>query len=175
MKWVPPITHSLTRPLPPSGILSCRRSHSLHSLASSTRYSPIFEHIGPVGFIEGEYPDIFISIYRSTFNTGHKESLHRILLPCLPSYPILRKLHTTTMSLRSTLQHTLKATARSHRGSNAIINNNISKASFSVSTRHSNTEAPPSNSAGKTRYDYKDALRIESSLLTEDEVAIKWV
>ncbi|KAK9896990.1 mitochondrial glutaryl-CoA dehydrogenase [Cystobasidium minutum MCA 4210] len=77
------------------------------------------------------------------------------------------------MSLRSTLQHTLKATARSHRGSNAIINNNISKASFSVSTRHSNTEAPPSNSAGKTRYDYKDALRIESSLLTEDEVAIK--
>lgn len=46
---------------------------------------------------------------------------------------------------------------------------------FSASPYRKETEAPPSNSAGKVRYDYKDALRIESSLLTEDEVVIKWV
>jgi len=46
--------------------------------------------------------------------------------------------------------------------------------SFSVSARSRDGETviPPKNSA-KVTYDWKDALRIESSLLTEDEVAIK--
>lgn len=44
---------------------------------------------------------------------------------------------------------------------------------FSSSVKNNNTEAPPKNSAGKVTYDYKDALRIEQSLLTDEEIAIK--
>ncbi|CAD6570303.1 MAG: hypothetical protein CYPHOPRED_003880 [Cyphobasidiales sp. Tagirdzhanova-0007] len=44
---------------------------------------------------------------------------------------------------------------------------------FSATLRARETEAPPKSSGGFVTYDWKDALRVESTLLTEEEVAIK--
>lgn len=49
------------------------------------------------------------------------------------------------------------------------------RALFSTFPSRKTAEAPPKASGGFVPYDWKDALRIESTLLTEDEVAIKYV
>lgn len=73
------------------------------------------------------------------------------------------------MSLRTCLARAVASTSAA-----TNVARSVTARSFSTSLRCSEGETviPPKNSA-KVAYDWKDALRIESSLLTEDEVAIK--
>lgn len=81
------------------------------------------------------------------------------------------------MALRNTFSSALRSTA-----SRSLVAPTPTRSFVTTQARLENeTElknADPGlakNSAGHVRYDWEDALRIETSLLTEDEVAIKSV